>query len=105
MANIYMATHIDRLYGAQDLHGLSVHPEAFVSPNIQKFSQTKMEAIMKDKRVLEYLSSLEQACATTIYGAVSAELEGIGGLYLEGASVAIHPLPSDGNALEYRYSS
>ncbi|KAJ5176082.1 uncharacterized protein N7482_001959 [Penicillium canariense] len=104
-ANIYMTNQIERLYSAQGLHGYSVHPGAFVSPNLQKHSQEEMKAVMEDKRAQAYLSSLEQACATTIYGAVSSELEGKGGLYLEGSSIAVHPTPSDGDALEYGYGS
>lgn len=104
-ANIYMTTQIERLYGAQGLHGFSVHPGAFMSSNLQKYSQEEMKAVMQDKRALAYLSSLGQACATTIYGAVSSELEGKGGLYLEGASVAVNPTPSDGDAIEYGFGS
>lgn len=104
-ANIYMTTQIERLYGAQGLHGFSVHPGAFMSPNLQKYSQEEMKSVLEDKRAMAYLSSLGQACATSIYGAVSSELEGRGGLYLEGASVAIHPTPPGGDALEYGYSS
>lgn len=64
-----------------------------------------MKAVLEDKRAMAYLSSLGQACATSIYGAVSSDLEGKGGLYLEGASVAIHPTPPGGDALEYGYGS
>lgn len=104
-ANIYMTTQIERLYGAQGLHGFSVHPGAFMSPNLQKHSQEEMKAVLENKRALAYLSSLGQACATTVYGAVSSELEGKGGFYLEGASVAVHPTPSDRDALEYGFGS
>ncbi|OQE07043.1 hypothetical protein PENVUL_c015G05469 [Penicillium vulpinum] len=104
-ANIYMTTQIERLYGAQGLHGYSLHPGAFISPNLQKHSEEEMKAVMQDKRALVYLSSLEQACATTIYGSVSSELEGKGGLYLEGASIVAHPTPSGMDALEYGYGS
>lgn len=38
-----------------------------------------MEAVIKGNRALAYLSSLKQACATTMYAAVSTELEGKGG--------------------------
>ncbi|CAI7668367.1 unnamed protein product [Penicillium palitans] len=104
-ANIYMATEIERLYGAQGLHGYSLHPGAFISPNLQKHSQKEMKAAMDNKRALVYLSSLEQGCATTIYASVSSELEGKGGLYLEGGSVAAHPAPADADGLEYGYGS
>ncbi|KAJ6012054.1 hypothetical protein N7522_002409 [Penicillium canescens] len=100
-----MTTQIERLYGVHGLHGFSVHPGAFVSPNLQKHSQEEMKAAMEEKRAQAYLSSLEQACATTIYGAVSSELEGKGGLYLEGASVGVHPTPCEGDALEYGFGS
>ena len=104
-ANIYMTTQIERLYGSQGLHGYSVHPGAFKSPNLQVHSTAEMDAVMKDERMQKYLTSLEQACATSVYGAVSKELEGRGGLYLEGASVAVHPCPPDGDGAEYGYGS
>lgn len=104
-ANIYMTNHIERLYGSQGLHGYSVHPGGFASPNLQKHSQEEMKAFMGDARMQKYLTSQEQACATSVYGAVSSELEGKGGLYLEGASIAMHPCPSDGDGAEYGYGS
>lgn len=76
-----------------------------MSPNLQRYSQEEMKAVMQDRRAQVYLSSLEQACATTVYGALSSELEGKGGLYLEGASVAVHQVPDDGDALEYGFGS
>lgn len=104
-ANIYMANQIERLYGSQGLHGYSVHPGSFESPNLQKHSQEEMKAALGDKRMQKYFTSIEQACATSVYGAVSRELEGKGGLYLEGASVAEHPCPPDGDIIEYGYGS
>lgn len=104
-ANIYMTNQIERLYGSQGLHGYSLHPGGFKSPNLQKHSEEEMKAAMADERMQKYLTSTEQACATSIYGAVSSELEGRGGLYLEGASVAEHPCPPDGDAIEYGYGS
>ncbi|KAI9035560.1 short-chain dehydrogenase [Aspergillus affinis] len=104
-ANIYMTNQIERLYGSQGLHGYSVHPGAFVSPNLQKYSATEMEAVLSDEKCLKYMTSLQQACATSVYGAVSSELEGQGALYLEGASVTVHPCPSDGDAIEYGYAA
>ncbi|KAI0108531.1 short-chain dehydrogenase [Daldinia grandis] len=101
-ANIYMATQIERLYSAQGLHGYSLNPGSFVSPNLQKFCQEEMKAAKGNERITKYFVSLEQACATSVYAAASKELEGKGGLYLEGASVA-GPAPADGSAVEYGY--
>ncbi|KAL9586168.1 MAG: hypothetical protein Q9212_001089 [Teloschistes hypoglaucus] len=103
-ACIYMTTEINRLYGSKGLHGYSVHPGAFMSPNLQKTSQDEMKALLADPRMAKYLTSTEQACATSVYGGVSSEIEGKGGLYLEGASVAVHPCPPDGDGAEYGYA-
>ena len=99
-ANIYMTNHIEQLFGTQGLHGYSVHPGSFYSPNLQKHSEADMAAAMQNPRMERYLTNLEQACATSVYGAVSLELEGRGGLYLEGASVS-SAVPEDGDAIEY----
>ena len=104
-ANIYMTNQIERLYGSRGLHGHSVHPGSFTSPNLQKHSQEEMEVVMEDKRMQKYLTNMDQACATSVYGAVSMELEGKGGLYLEGASIAEHPCPPDSDGFEYGYAS
>ncbi|KAI4288437.1 MAG: hypothetical protein L6R35_002301 [Caloplaca aegaea] len=103
-ANIYMTSQIDRLYGSQGLHGYSVHPGAFVSENLQKHSKAEMEALAGDERTLKYMTNQEQACATSVYGAVSSELEGKGGLYLEGASISARTCPPDGDGIEYGYA-
>ncbi|KAI5858205.1 short-chain dehydrogenase [Durotheca rogersii] len=101
-ANIYMATQIDRLYGARGLHGYSLDPGSFINPNLQKYAQEEVEAAKRSERMTKYFFNLEQGCATSVYGAVSKELEGRGGLYLEGASVA-GPVPADGDPVEYGY--
>ncbi|KAI1082490.1 hypothetical protein F5B20DRAFT_531522 [Whalleya microplaca] len=104
-ANIYMTTQIDCLYGSQGLHGYSVHPGSFKSPNLQKYSAAEMNAFLEDERMQKYLTTTQQACATSVYGAVSSELEGKGGLYLEGASMSVHPCPPDGDGIEYGYGT
>jgi NAD(P)-dependent dehydrogenase (short-subunit alcohol dehydrogenase family) len=104
-ANLYMTNQIDRLYGRRGLHGHSAHPGSFVSPNLQKYSKVEMDAAMKNPRMVKYFSSVEQACATSVYGAVSRELEGRGGLYLEGASVSAMRAPEGADAVEYGYAA
>lgn len=100
-ANIYMTTQIERLYGngsstssteqqhqQQKIHGYAVHPGGFESPNLQQHSAAEMAAANENPRIRSYLTNIHQACATSVYAAVSADLEGRGGLYLEGCSVA-----------------
>ncbi|KAI5927023.1 short-chain dehydrogenase [Camillea tinctor] len=103
-ANIYMANQIERLYGSQGLHGYSLSPGSFFSPNLQKYCQDEVEAAKDNERMMKYFVNYEQACATSIYGALSKDLEGRGGLYLEGASVA-GPVPADSDIIEYGYST
>ena len=82
-----------------------MHPGSFESPNLQAQSQEEMNSARSNERMQKYFTNLEQACATSVYGAVSSEVEGKGGLYLEGASIAVHPCPPDGGAGEYGYWS
>ncbi|KAL8947326.1 MAG: hypothetical protein Q9222_006382 [Ikaeria aurantiellina] len=103
-ANIYMSNHIERLYGSQGLHGYSVHPGAFESPNLQKTSPEETKAMKEDPQMQKYLCSIEQACATSVYGAASKELEEKGGLYLEGASVSESVCPPDTVGFDYGYA-
>lgn len=87
-ATIYAANHIDRLYGHKGIHAYSVHPGAFVSPNLQTHSSAEVEAMLSDKQTSLYVCNLEQACATSVYAAVARTLEGRGPFYLEGASIS-----------------
>ncbi|KAI1107091.1 short-chain dehydrogenase [Jackrogersella minutella] len=101
-ANIYMATQIERLYGAQGLHGYSLSPGSFPSPNLQKYVVDDMAAATVDARMSKYFTNVEQGCATSVYAAISKDLEGKGGLYLEGASIA-GPVPEGFDRVEYGY--
>ncbi|KAK8005348.1 hypothetical protein PG990_011385 [Apiospora arundinis] len=119
-ANIYMTTQIERLFGGghgssgengqqheKKIHGYAVHPGSFVSPNLQKHSAAEMAAAHADPRFRKIFADVQQGCATSVYAAVSAALEGRGGLYLEGCSEA-GPSPSgDGmeNAVDYGHGS
>ncbi|XXH03580.1 hypothetical protein Hte_009985 [Hypoxylon texense] len=99
-----VANQIERLYGPSRLHGLSLNPGSFESPNLQKFCAEEMAGARADARMAKYFVDLRQACATSVYGAVSRELEGRGALYLEGAAVA-GPAPADGDVIEYGYGA
>ncbi|KXJ90805.1 hypothetical protein Micbo1qcDRAFT_195681 [Microdochium bolleyi] len=118
VANIYMTSQIERLYGAQHLHGFSASPGSFKSPNLQQHCTPEEMALWTtDPRLKVYFYNYEQACATAVYGAVAKEPvefvvkqnssrdKGDGtGLYLEGCAVA-GPVPEDAvDLLEYGYS-
>ncbi|KAH7007924.1 uncharacterized protein B0I36DRAFT_300704 [Microdochium trichocladiopsis] len=118
IANIYMTSHITRLYGDRNLYGFSATPGSFMSPNLQQHcTAEEMRMWQEDPRLRVFHASYEQACATAVYGAVAKEpLEyvrrqnagrgpgGGTGLYLDGCSVA-GPVPEDAvDLLEFGYA-
>jgi NAD(P)-dependent dehydrogenase (short-subunit alcohol dehydrogenase family) len=86
-ANIYMANEIERRYGGQGLHGLSVHPGG-IATGLQKHWSEKQKAILTDEKVVPLMKSTAQGAATTVWAAIGEELEGKGGMYLEDCGVS-----------------
>ena len=82
-ANIYTANEIERRYGSQGLHGLSLHPGGIATGLQKHISDSVKEAWSKNAGVGNYMKSPEQGAATTVYAAVSKEWEGKGGRFLE----------------------
>ena len=100
-ANIYMANEIERRYGAQGLHAVSLHPGG-ISTGLQ-VHQPGMKAAWADKpEVLNYVKSVEQGCATTVWAAVAKCWEGKGGRYLEDCQVS-PPVSQGYQALDKGY--
>ena len=87
-ANIYMANEIERRYGAQGLHALSLMPGGIMTGLQVHIDEGMKEAWSKSQEVANYMKSLEQGAATTVYAALSKDWEGKGGKYLEDCDVA-----------------
>ncbi|KEY74387.1 hypothetical protein S7711_07293 [Stachybotrys chartarum IBT 7711] len=81
-ANIYMANELERRYGSQGLHGISLHPGGIMTPLAKHLPQAEMESAGNDEEFLKQLKSPEQGAATTVWAAIGKQLEGKGGLYL-----------------------
>jgi len=82
-ATIYMANEIERRYGPKGLHGLSLHPGGIWS-GLQIHMGEEMIAQYKQvEAVNKYMKSPAQGAATTVVAAISKDLEGKGGIYLE----------------------
>lgn len=45
---------LERLHGAQGLHGYSLHLGTILSPNLQKHSQEELKAFLTDSRLQIY---------------------------------------------------
>jgi hypothetical protein len=53
-----------------------------------------MEAVRGDERAMNFMKSPEQGAATTVWAAVSRDLEGRGGVCLENCTI-VGPAPSE----------
>ena len=103
-ANLYMATEIDRRYGAQALHATAVHPGGIFDTGLSAFVPAEWTAAIKsDPRIASGAKNLEQGAATTVWAATSGEWEGKGGKYLEDCNVAQEIGFRDTGFAEYAY--
>ncbi|RGP58935.1 alcohol dehydrogenase [Fusarium sporotrichioides] len=80
-ANIYMANEVERRYGSQGLHGISLHPGGIMTPLARHLPQAELESTVTDD-LLRQLKSPEQGAATTVWAAIGKQWEGMGGKYL-----------------------
>ncbi|KAI8668452.1 hypothetical protein NCS55_00871100 [Fusarium keratoplasticum] len=81
-ANIYLANEIERRYGSQGLHAISLHP-GVINTNLSKsLDQATKDFMRNDPGFQKQLKSVAQGAATTVYAAVSKDWEGKGGKYL-----------------------
>ena len=87
-ANIYMANEIENRYGAQGLHGLSLHPGG-IWTGLQKFvPEETLQRWQSIPNVNNMIKSPAQGAATTVLAAVGNEYEGKGRLFLEDCDTA-----------------
>jgi NAD(P)-dependent dehydrogenase (short-subunit alcohol dehydrogenase family) len=85
-ATLYMASAIDRYYGAQGLHGLAVHPGTIKTDLMRNMDPSTTEKAMSDPAIVNALKSVGQGAATTVLAAIGKEFEGVGRKYLEDVS-------------------
>lgn len=86
-ANIYLATEIERRYGARGLHATAVMPGGIWTPLQRHISNEQMKA-WKGPEIEKFFKSTEQGAATTVWAAIGQHWEGAGGKYLEDCDVA-----------------
>ncbi|KAJ3544041.1 hypothetical protein NM208_g3255 [Fusarium decemcellulare] len=87
-ANLWTANEIERRYGAQGIHAWSVHPGLVLTDLGRHMSREQQEASMADPYLALIAKNAEQGSATSVWAAVTAELEGYGGKYLEDCGIA-----------------
>lgn len=94
-ATIYMTSEIERKYGKQGLHGLSLMPGG-IATELQRYVPDDLKkAWSTGEAVQKFWKSTAQGAATTMVAAIGKEWEGKGGVYLEDCQEAI-PTPPGG---------
>ena len=64
-ANVYMTNEIERRYGNQNLHAVSVHPGLIATPLMKHVDAATMEGWANNQQVGKVMKSVEQGAATT----------------------------------------
>lgn len=87
-ANIWMANELERRYGGQGVHALSVHPGVIMTNLARHLDPAVFDRWNADEGFKRIMKSPAQGAATTVWAALGRALEGTGGLYLEECRVA-----------------
>ncbi|KAJ4205945.1 hypothetical protein NW759_014422 [Fusarium solani] len=90
-ANLWTAREIEKRFGAHGLHAWAVHPGSISTELQRHVSEEVKQGWATDPELAKTWKNIEQGAATTVLAAVSPELEGKGGLYLEDTQVAKPP--------------
>ncbi|OOF95783.1 hypothetical protein ASPCADRAFT_207137 [Aspergillus carbonarius ITEM 5010] len=87
-AMLWAANEIDRRYAAQNLRAFSVQPGGIQTGLLKYMSEEEKTGLTSDPTLGPQFKSPEQGAATTVWGAVSKSLHGLGGKYLEDVQIA-----------------
>ncbi|KAH7200648.1 hypothetical protein BKA60DRAFT_191470 [Fusarium oxysporum] len=102
-ANIYMANELERRYGSQGLHGISLHPGGIMTPLAKHLPQAELESAGNGGELFKQFKSPEQGAATTVWAAIGKQWEGRGGKYLAECAEA-DPSEDESNAFGSGYA-
>ncbi|WP_328433424.1 SDR family NAD(P)-dependent oxidoreductase [Streptomyces sp. NBC_00425] len=92
-ANVLFAGHLDRLARDRGVRAFSLHPGGIITPlqrHLPKEEMIERGWIDEEGNVIaqEGFKSAQQGAATQVWAATSAQLDGMGGVYLEDCDVA-----------------
>ncbi|KAH7140935.1 hypothetical protein EDB81DRAFT_900453 [Dactylonectria macrodidyma] len=102
-ANLWTAREIEKRFGGQGLHSWAVHPGSIATELQRHCSDEQKQQWADNKELAKVWKSSEQGAATTVLAAVSPELEGKGGLYLEDTQVAKPPARGSTGVADWAY--
>jgi NAD(P)-dependent dehydrogenase (short-subunit alcohol dehydrogenase family) len=95
-ANVLFAVELEKRLADKGIHAFALHPGVIMTELSRHLTEGDT-ATLSTRLANIAFKSVEQGAATTLYAAVSPELEGRGGLYLEDCHVA-DVTPGDGSA-------
>ncbi|KAK6609703.1 oxidoreductase [Botrytis cinerea] len=87
-ALLWTADEIERRYGSKRLRAFSLHPGVIKTELLRHISAEQQATWAKDEILATYWKTPKQGAATTVWAAVSKELEGKGGKYLYDCQIA-----------------
>ncbi|KAL2846358.1 dehydrogenase with different specificitie [Aspergillus pseudoustus] len=102
-ANLWTAREIERRFGSRGLHAWAVHPGSIATELQRHVSDEVKQGWSNNKELAGIWKNIEQGAATTVLAAISPELEGKGGLYLEDTQVAKPPARGITGYAEWAY--
>lgn len=94
--NSLFAVHLDRLGAPSGVRAFAVHPGGILTPLQRHLPHEEMVAagwISEDGTPHERFKTVEQGAATSVWAAVSPQLEGHGGVYCEDVDIAARTEP------------
>ncbi|KAK2765576.1 hypothetical protein FQN54_008430 [Arachnomyces sp. PD_36] len=95
-ANLWTANEIDRRYSSQGLRAFSIQPGWIRTGIVQHLPEEVVSSLSSDPALPPQFKTPEQGAATTVWGATSKSLDGMGGKYLENSQIAIEWDSNDG---------
>jgi NAD(P)-dependent dehydrogenase (short-subunit alcohol dehydrogenase family) len=95
-ANLWTANEIERRHGPHGLHAWSVHPGAVTTNLGQHMSEEEIQAVTQDSKLMAGYMNPAQGAATSVWAAVSKDLEGQGARYLENCQISTPHDPAGG---------
>jgi NAD(P)-dependent dehydrogenase (short-subunit alcohol dehydrogenase family) len=96
-ANVLFTVELEKRLAGQGIHAFSLHPGVIMtelSRHLTEEDMLRMAKLMPKGGMVR--KDVSAGAATTVFAAVSKELQGLGGLYLEDCEIA-GPTPGDGS--------
>ena len=93
-ANALFALALDARGEAHRVRAFSVHPGSIITELMRSMSDEEQRAAIATSRKVSILKTPEQGAATSVWCAMSPQLEGMGGVYCEDVDVA-EAVPAD----------